>query len=122
MATLRAQLARKPSIDCGGDGVGLRIRNIGALTIRTGFWGSLYYNYVKDPPPQKKGNYISPYSTEGVGLVRVEASNAVKSGGEVVVDTDRHCSCVSLLSCLPLKDPTNIEKTTHELLQASHKN
>ena len=28
-----------------GDGV-----NVGALIIRIGFWGSLYYNHNKEPP------------------------------------------------------------------------
>ena len=37
---------------------------IGALIIRIGFWGPLYYDYNKEPPPQKKKiliYYLGPY-------------------------------------------------------------
>ena len=37
--------------------------NVGALIMKIGFGGFLYYNYIKDPPPQKKtdtNNYLRP--------------------------------------------------------------
>ena len=34
----------------------LEVLNIGALIIRIGFWGSSYYNYIKEPP-NSIGNY-----------------------------------------------------------------
>ena len=37
---------------------------MGALIIRIGFAGILYFTYNKDPPPKKKkskGHYLSPY-------------------------------------------------------------
>ena len=48
--------------------MGLLTGNIGALAIRIGFWGPLYFNYNKDPPQKKiveviNGNYQSRYST-----------------------------------------------------------
>ena len=39
------------------------LRNIGALIIRIGFWGPLYYgdyNWNKEPP-NGIGNYLGPY-------------------------------------------------------------
>ena len=42
-------------------GMGLKFRvNIGALIIRTGFWGPLCYNYNKEPP-KYLGNYFCPF-------------------------------------------------------------
>ena len=35
--------------------------DIGALIIRIGFWGPLYYNYSKEPPKHSIGNYLGPY-------------------------------------------------------------
>ena len=35
---------------------------IGALIIRIGFWGPLYYKYNKEPP-KYIGNYVGPYMT-----------------------------------------------------------
>ena len=37
---------------------------MGALIIRIGFRGPLYYNYNAEPPPKKNsiGNYLGPYS------------------------------------------------------------
>ena len=37
--------------------------SIGALIIRRGFWGPLYYNIIKEPPQKKNslGNYFGPY-------------------------------------------------------------
>ena len=37
--------------------------NIGALIIRIGFWGPLYYIYNKEPPQNSIGNYLGPYSS-----------------------------------------------------------
>ena len=37
--------------------------NIGALIIRTGFWGPLYYNHNKEPQ-NSIGNYYGPYSSQ----------------------------------------------------------
>ena len=37
---------------------------IGALIIRMGFWGILYYNYNKEPAPNSIGNYQGPYTTK----------------------------------------------------------
>ena len=38
--------------------VGLRGSfSIGALILRIGFWGPLYYSYNKDPPKNSIGNY-----------------------------------------------------------------
>ena len=36
-----------------------RLYNIGALIIRIGFWGPLYYNYKKEPQTSI-GNYVGP--------------------------------------------------------------
>ena len=36
-------------LEGGGVTVAWRSVNIGALTIRIGFWGPLYYNYKKEP-------------------------------------------------------------------------
>ena len=33
-----------------------RSSDVGALIIRIGFWGPLYYNCNKEPPPQKKNS------------------------------------------------------------------
>ena len=35
--------------------------NVGALIIRKGFWGPLYYNYNKEPPQNSIGNYLGPH-------------------------------------------------------------
>ena len=57
-------------------GGGLRV-NAGALIIRIGFGGVLYYNYNKDnkEPQNSIGNYYGPYSkSSGLrvdGLIRV---------------------------------------------------
>ena len=41
----------------------LQVYNIGASRIRTGFWGQLFDNYNKNPPPPNSiGNYLGPYS------------------------------------------------------------
>ena len=32
-------------------GFSFLLQNIGPLIIRIGFWGPLYYNYKKEPPP-----------------------------------------------------------------------
>ena len=41
--------------------VTLQTPNIGALIVRIGFWGILYYSYTKDHPPQKKNIYTYIY-------------------------------------------------------------
>ena len=38
--------------------------NVGALIIRIGFWGPLYYNYDKEPQ-NSIGNYLGPYIKYG---------------------------------------------------------
>ena len=35
--------------------------DIGALRIRTGFWGQIYYSCNKEPPRSSIGNYFGPY-------------------------------------------------------------
>ena len=45
----------------GTRGVRLHDVNIGALIIRTRFWGPLYYNRHEEPP-KELGNYSRPYS------------------------------------------------------------
>ena len=52
LAKLRAQVF---------GGFGLLRPNIGALIIRVGFGGILYYNYNKEPP-KPYSNYYGPYS------------------------------------------------------------
>ena len=37
-------------LDCGGGHLKIDMGNIGALIIRIGFWGILYYTYNKEPP------------------------------------------------------------------------
>ena len=34
--------------------------SIGALLIRIGFWGPLYYNYTREPPQNSIGNRLRP--------------------------------------------------------------
>ena len=36
----------------------------GALKMRIGFWGPLYYNHNKEPPQNSIGNYLGPYSMQ----------------------------------------------------------
>ena len=40
--------------------------NRGAFTIRTGFWGILYYNYNKEPWGRRNNinDYLGPYSNQ----------------------------------------------------------
>ena len=38
-----------------------RAVSIGALVIRIGFWGSVYYSYNKEPPQNNIGKYVGPY-------------------------------------------------------------
>ena len=36
--------------------------NIGALVIRQGLGGPVYYNYNKEPPKRSIGTYLGPYN------------------------------------------------------------
>ena len=36
--------------------------NVGALTIRIGFWGIVYYAKNKEPPQNSTGTYLGPHS------------------------------------------------------------
>ena len=38
------------------------LAKVGALIMRTGFWGIVYYNYNKEPPRNSIGNYAGPYT------------------------------------------------------------
>ena len=39
----------------------LQSATIGALIIRIGLWGILYYTYNKEPPQNSAGNHLNPY-------------------------------------------------------------
>ena len=44
----------------GNGGPNLRV-DIGASILRRGFWGPLYHNYNKEPPPKNSiGSYLGP--------------------------------------------------------------
>ena len=36
--------------------------NLGALTMRMGLGGMLCYKYIKEPPKNRIGNYLGPYT------------------------------------------------------------
>ena len=61
--------------------------NIGALIIRIGFWGPLYFHHNKEPP-KCIGNYLGPYIMLHSSYIKLSAleagipeSKAVKAWG-----------------------------------------
>ena len=46
-----------------------RTANAGALTIRIGFWGPLYYSYNKEPQNSIVANDLGPYSSLRSGMM-----------------------------------------------------
>ena len=58
--------------------------NIGALIIKIGFWGPLYYMYCKErPPPQKKNSAGNYYGPEKKRLTRAFGTNTCPGGAEM---------------------------------------
>ena len=57
---------------------------MGALIIRIGFWGPLYYNHNKEPPPNSIGNYSAFRAVQGLSHVRL--SNEAKQAFHDVFD------------------------------------
>ena len=57
-----------------------RLSNIGALIIRMGFLGPLYYNHNKETPKNRIGNYLDPWSTRSAIVVAsyVAAEDGIK--------------------------------------------
>ena len=45
------------------------------LTMRSGFWGPLYYNYNKEPPPKKIVDLGQGFKVEGLGFEGWEFKN-----------------------------------------------
>ena len=76
--------------------MGFKVNNIGALIIRMGFWGPLYYNYNREPPQNSVGNYLGPYIR---GTIGVCGSSGLGPRLGLKLWAFQHCLGGSMLSC-----------------------